>query len=69
MHCPLASGLGTNFSRHLQLGQVLAQLDFETKMADREVTAQSCDRDLTEHEGKGLLQTFQCLCLNNFEIQ
>ena len=42
MHCPLASGLGTTFSRHLHslpLAQVLAQFKFCNQMADPDVIA------------------------------
>ena len=42
MHCPLASGFGTNIflaSLLLLLAQVLAQLEFCNQMADPEVIA------------------------------
>ena len=64
MHCPLASGLGTNIlSTSLPLAQVLAQFEFCNQMADLEDIAQSCAvilaaRDLNEQAGKHrLLQT------------
>ena len=71
MHCPLASGLGTNiFSSSLLFAQVLAQFKWLTRKLLRNLaTVILAARVLNEHGGKHrLLQHHLHLCPNDFEL-